>query len=366
MAKNRVIYQSEALYVSKNATATGTNDHEQLERVQSANYSFNISRQDVNQFGMLGKVGSMVLEAPTVSADTSYLLTDGFNERALGFHVTTSATSQTSGSFISGHMNDGSGQNLFITTVPEGVDAKGIAVSGSTNDAIGIGNAYLSDYSLDLSVGSLPTASVSFEAANINSNVGDDIVNPAVNQADGSALTTKVALPNANSGFSQEVALRPGDITVDISDATGQVLVDIASPDNDSAHIQSASLSIPLSRSSLERLGTKYAYARAVDFPIQATLSVNAIVNETQANALTTIVDDESSKTLRLTLKAEDNTDAMIYILKGCQIASESFSSSIGSNKSVDLTFVTSIGGPEDTTNGVFVSGANTSGVFTS
>ena len=366
MSRNRVIYQSEALYVSKNATATGTNDHEQLERVQSANYSFNISRQDVNQFGMLGKVGSMVLEAPTVSADTSYLLTDGFNERALGFHVTTSATSQTSGSFISGHMNDGSGQNLFITTVPEGVDAKGIAVSGSTNDAIGIGNAYLSDYSLDLSVGSLPTASVSFEAANINSNVGDDIVNPAVNQADGSALTTKVALPNANSGFSQEVALRPGDITVDISDATGQVLVDIASPDNDSAHIQSASLSIPLSRSSLERLGTKYAYARAVDFPIQATLSVNAIVNETQANALTTIVDDESSKTLRLTLKAEDNTDAMIYILKGCQIASESFSSSIGSNKSVDLTFVTSIGGPEDTTNGVFVSGANTSGVFTS
>ena len=366
MSRNRVIYQSEALYVSKDATATGSADHKQLERVQSANYSFNISRQDVNQFGMLGKVGSMVLEAPTVSADTSYLLTDGFNERALGFHVTTSATSQTSGSFISGHMNDGSGQNLFITTVPEGVDAKGIAVSGSTNDAIGIGNAYLSDYSLDLSVGSLPTASVSFEAANINSNVGDDIVNPAVNQADGSALTTKVALPNANSGFSQEVALRPGDITVDISDATGQVLVDIASPDNDSAHIQSASLSIPLSRSSLERLGTKYAYARAVDFPIQATLSVNAIVNETQANALTTIVDDESSKTLRLTLKAEDNTDAMIYILKGCQIASESFSSSIGSNKSVDLTFVTSIGGPEDTTNGVFVSGANTSGVFTS
>ncbi len=364
MSRNRVIYQSEALYVSKNATATGSGDHKQLERVQSANYSFNISRQDVNQFGMLGKVGSMVLEAPTVSADTSYLVTDGFNERALGFFVTKSSAASTSGSFISGHMNDGSGQNLFITTVPEGGDATGVTVSGATNDAIGIGNAYLSDYSLDLSVGSLPTASVSFEASNINSNAGNDIINPAVNQSNGTALTTKVLLPNASSGDTSEIALRPGDITVDISDATGQVLVDIASPDNDSAHIQSASLSIPLSRSSLERLGTKYAYARAVDFPIQATLSVNAIVNETQANALTTIVDDESSKTLRLTLKAEDNTDAMIYILKGCQITSESFSSSIGSNKSVDLTFVTSIGGPSDTANGVFVSGANPNGEF--
>jgi hypothetical protein len=54
MARNRVIYQSEALYVSKDASVTGSSDHKQLERVQSANYSFNISRQDVNQFGQLG------------------------------------------------------------------------------------------------------------------------------------------------------------------------------------------------------------------------------------------------------------------------------------------------------------------------
>jgi hypothetical protein len=168
MARNRVIYQSEAIYASKNATSTGTGDHESLERVQSANYSFNISRQDVNQFGQLGKVGSMVLEAPTVSMDTSYLLTDGFNERALGFYVQTGTAG--SGSFISGHLNDGSGRNFYIKTVGEGSDAVGC--SATADDVIGIGNAYLTDYTLDLAVGSLPTVSVSFEAANINASVG--------------------------------------------------------------------------------------------------------------------------------------------------------------------------------------------------
>lgn len=366
MARNRVIYQSEALYVSKEATSTTTADHEQLERVQSANYNFNISRQDVNQFGQLGKIGSMVLEAPTVSVDTSYLLTDGFNERALGFYVLTGtphASNNPSGSFISGFLGEGSGKNLYITTVPEGTDALGVDTSGDGNDVIGLGNVYLSDYTLDLSVGSLPNVSVSFEAANIASSAGESAVNPAVNQADGSAVD--IGSPDfdpAIKGVSDEVALRPGDITIDIANVTGG-LANIGAGTT-GAHIQSASLSIPLSRSPIERLGTKFAYARPVEFPVQATLTVNAIVNEMTVNNLAATINDESEFELNLTLNAEDGTPAMIYSLLGAQLMSESFSSSIGSNKSVDLTFATSLGGPSDLEHGVFVSGANISGVF--
>ncbi len=369
MAKNRVIYQSEALYVSKDASSTGVYHHEQLNRVQSANYSFNISRQDVNQFGQLAKVGSMVLEAPTVSMDTSYLLTDGFNERALGFYVQTAGGDANEKSFISGFLADGDGKNFFVSTVPEGKDANGVAVSGDANDVIGIGNAYLSDYSLDLSVGSLPTVSVSFEAANINSSAGNYLETPAVDQASGTKLHNGLAtvmLPTATSGNAGgEIALRPGDVTVDITSFDGQTIVDIDPADTDGAHIQSASLSIPLSRTPLERLGTKFAYARAVDFPVQATLSVNAIVNEVTARNLADVINDESTKTVTLTLKNEAGATAMKYTIKGAQIVSESFSSSIGANKSVDLTFTTSVGGPDDVTNGVFASGIDATAVFT-
>jgi hypothetical protein len=365
MARNRVIYQSEALYVSKEATSVDVGDHEQLERVQSANYNFNISRQDVNQFGQLGKIGSMVLEAPTVSVDTSYLVTDGFNERALGFHVQTGDVGGTSqsGSFISGFLGEGSGKNLYIATVPEGTDALGVDTSGAGNDFIGLGNVYLSDYTLDLSVGSLPTVSVSFEAANIASSAGEAAVNPAVNQADGSAIVTgSPDFPPAIQGVSDEVALRPGDIEISIENITGG-LANIGGGDT-GAHIQSASLSIPLSRSPIERLGTKFAYARPVEFPVQATLSVNAIVNEMTVTNLANEINDEDSYELNLTLKAEDGAPAMVYTILGAQLVSESFSSSIGSNKSVDLTFTTSLGGPSDLNNGVFVSGANVTKTF--
>ena len=387
MARNRVIYQSEALFVSNDAMSTGSGDHKQLERVQSANYGFNISREDVYCYGKLGKIGSMVLEAPTVSFDTSYLVTDGFNERALGFYVGTGTGDNSSDpvgddpyiekSFISGHISDLSGKNIYIATVPEGKDAT-IQITGSLDNlatpkqsVIGIGNAFLTDYTLDLSVGSLPTVSATFEAANIRStdNVSG-MLTPAVTITGGNQARENdepIVLPSGNTGQSALVALRPGDISVSIASAQGDVIVDIDESDNESVHIQSASLSIPLSRSPLEKLGTKFAYARVVDFPIQATLSISAIVNELTAKNLATVIDQTATHTLDLSLKdtqGDTTTQAMHYRIKGAQLVSESFTSSIGSNKSVDLTFTTSIGGVDDTDNGVFVSGANKSGAF--
>ena len=46
--------------------------------------------------------------------------------------------------------------------------------------------------------------------------------------------------------------------------------------------------------------------------------------------------------------------------MKNATLDSQNFSSSIGDNKTVDLTFSAQVGGPEDTTAGIFMSG-NTS-----
>lgn len=370
MARNRVIYQSEALYVSEDLSSTASGKHTQLERVQSANYNFSISRQDINQYGQLARIDSLVLEPPTVSLDFSYYLTDGYNERALGFFVKTSP-SQSEGNFASGHMTSSSGKNFYISTVSEGNDATGVT---SVNSMIGIGNAYLSDYTLDLAVGSLPTVSVTMEGANINSDTTfstisgaiSGIQSPAIDPQNGSILYQNgiVVLKPANSGASNVSALRPGDVTVDITSFDGTGLSDLSSS-SEAIHIQSASLSLPLSRSALQRLGTKFPYARAVDFPVTASLSINAIVNEITATNLANILNDQSEKDITLTLKGPDgSSNKMVYTLKGCKLDSESFSSSIGSNKTVDLTFSTQIGGPTDGLHGVFVSGANTTQPF--
>ena len=360
MARNRVIYQSEALFINKDASLA--NGYKQLERVQSANYSFTINRQDINQYGQLGKLDSIILDAPTVTADASYYLTDGYTERALGFLVGTGGNADyIEGGFVSGMLADGSGRNLIVLTTPEGTDADlpSRSSAAAANSTIGIGNCYLSDYSVEMSVGSIPTVSVSWDALNINSDSdAGTIASPAINVADGTAVSTNVTLPNATTGVSTIAALRPGNITVGISNFESETLVDIGT-DIEGAHVQSASLSIPMSRSTLERLGSKSAYSRSVDFPIVATLSVSAIVNEVVAQNLADIIQDEVEKNVTLTLQNDASADAVIYTLKGCSFDSESISSSIGSNKTVDLTFSTSVGGPADTSHGVFMSGIN-------
>jgi hypothetical protein len=378
MARNRVIYQSEALYVSSGLLATGTSQHVQLDRVQSANYNFSISRQDINQYGELARIDSITLEPPTVSLDFSYYLTDGTNERALGFYVKTGTGGE--GNFPSGHMTTTSGRNFFIVTSAEGDDLNYSTASGQIKSVIGIGNGFISDYTLDVAVGSLPTVSVTIEGANIAASgsfiatgvgyTGITGQNPSVNPENGIANSgTGVLLPTGktNLGNSLISALRPGDVTLTFGGITGDgsgVIADLATNSN-GIHIQSASLSVPLSRSPLQRLGSRFSFARAVDFPVTSTLTVNAILNEVTAENLSTTLNNNTTTDITLTIKKPGATEtAMIYVLKKARLDSESFSSSIGSNKTVDLTFSTQIGGPNDVTNGVFVSGIGSGVIF--
>ena len=82
--------------MSDEATSTGSGFNTQLKRVQSANYSYTINRQDVNQYGQLARIDSLVLDPPTVSVDFSYYLCDGFNERLLDFYVQTGSAAGVS------------------------------------------------------------------------------------------------------------------------------------------------------------------------------------------------------------------------------------------------------------------------------
>ena len=123
MARNRVIYQSKAVYAGPDkgtdnayGNESGATQPTQLKRVQSANYGFDIARTDVNQFGELASIDRVVLDTPTVSLDFSYLLANFTNEDSLGFYVNpkTNATSSLV-SALSGVLNKTSDErNFFI------------------------------------------------------------------------------------------------------------------------------------------------------------------------------------------------------------------------------------------------------------
>ena len=97
-------------------------------------------------------------------------------------------------------------------------------------------------------------------------------------------------------------------------------------------------------------------------------MSVSAIVNEdTAMNLAAKLTASAASATVTLKSKGSGGTagaNAMLFTLKGAKVDSESMSSAIGSNKSVDLTLSAQIGGIADTSAGLFVSGANTTTAF--
>jgi len=381
MPRNRIIYQSEAVYAgpspatgfhygtftpgiggNSNVMDASSNLVQQLQRIQTANYSFNVDRTDVNQFGQLAAIDRVILTSPTVSLDFSYILGNLSNENELGFTVV-SGNADSNVSAISGIINGTQDErNYFIRTVPEGNDAVGFNdLTSGNNGVIGIGNAFISSYSTEGSVGNFPTASISVEGLNMNFQRGlsGNFV-PAINPANGTALRNFYQLPfalqNAGIGSGNAIsALRPGDITLDIQAQTG-----VGGVDTTVMNIQSYNISFDLGRTPIQRLGNKFAFTRPIDFPLTVNLSVDAQVTDMVTGNLANLVNDDSLRySPSVTIKSpSDNTLTMAkFQIRGAKLVSQEYSSDIGSNKTVTLTWETQVGGPQDTANGLFING---------
>lgn len=409
----RVIYQSEALYAGTVdatghhftvtgkgystqalADADGGGDVKtgimQLRRVQSANYSFTVNRQDVNQFGQLARIDSVAIDPPTVTLDFSYYLTNGVNERILGFNVD-GQTSALANDVLLGSATETAnpdGKNFFILTTPQGKDAVGNSSDESEKSVIALGNGFVSNYSMEASVGGMPTASVTIDGLNLRSYTGtQNLTVPAVNTQYGTPIEDEeFSLPPAISGVNEQDSevdygvegvscLRPGDISMSLGTNGRAGLFEnlpFSDPQEDydpgTAHIQSFSIDLPIGRSTIQRLGNPYGYTRATDFPVNISVSVSAILSDLKEGNVTDLLFEQEKHDLEFTLREPDQFGtgniATIFTVKGAQLEGESFSSSIGDNKTVDLTFTAQIGGPEDTLNGLFISGSrNATGI---
>lgn len=368
-ARKRIISQSEAVFVgpySGDFDATGVhwgggdnnsgeNLVKQLSRIQNANYSFNITRQDVNQFGQLAAISREVVEAPTVGLDISYYLTDGSNEDKLGFTV--AGAGETPVSFISGILNDTSNEkNYFLLTVPEGNDAAGYAGDADLNGVAGFGNGFITNYTAQGAVGGIPTASVTVEALNMKFDVGSTgKAIPAVDPVNGLPITTwTYDIPAAVSGsVGEPAALRPGDITVEVGNAGLGV---------SGMCIQSFNLGVGLARNPLQCLGSRFAFTRELQYPITATMTVEANMKDPGVGALSDVLCNDSSYDLSVLLRKPNcsgaGDPAIRFDLKNAKLDSQNFAASIGASKTVSMQFSAQVGGPQDLVNGLFMSGS--------
>lgn len=411
MARNRVIYQSQALFIAPNSTgiqvsgatipenavatsayttgelSSGISLLYKLDRVQNCNFNFTINRQDINELGQLARIDSIVNDTPTVGLDYSYYVTDGLNERLMGFNFSgkslTADNACVDAGAISGLMVDTQGNNFYILTVDEGEDVVGANLTSASNSIIGVGNGFITEYSLEASVGSIPTASVTVEGFNIKSDVnrtqlldnGSTVLtgrSPAIDysQTPATRLTGInrgyiISGANNTTGVSTVSALRPGDIVLSLPVNDGFTELDDA---GNKAHVQSFAFTIPLTRTVLQRLGNVFGFARVLEVPLNMDVTISAIVNELQdADIFNELCGSAGKKNFTVTLNQCADvggtvTPKLVYNIRGAILNSESFSTDIGGNQTVDLTYNVQIGGANDTGNGVFMSGSYTTG----
>jgi len=393
---------------------------EPLQRVQSINFDFTINRQDINAFGKLARLDSIVMESPTVNLNFDYYLVDGENERKMGFNIPTSdhlgGFRPTSAGYwtgdlavsgysaLSGIIEDSQGSNYFILLGKEALDLDNQKITSSTTDfdVISIGNGFISDYSISASVGAIPTASLSIEGFNVKTdnvasgNTVDSTSNllegdgmgfsaiPAVDPVNGLTgiqgvdsfyasgdLSTyknkkrhlRYSVPMYTTGMADIAALRPGDITFEMS-ASGSYDGFTDLNGDGEAHLQSMNIGVPMTRTVLQRLGNTFGYSRVLDLPMNIDVSLSAIVSELNKNNLFTTLASKQTHNFTLTLKKPNDstgapgTTAMVFQVKNARLDSENFTSAIGDNETVDITFSTQIGGTNDTDNGLFMEGS--------
>ena len=417
MARNRVIYQSEALFVGPVGGGQAS-VHSELHRVQSISHDMSATRTDIFEFGRLAALDKVMIEAPTVSLDFSYLLTNGENESNIGLMVAKqSAGGHGSNAYgagtypnaLSGIVANPGGaadeKNYYVATVPEGADVDDDDLYDIAEDdaiyngrsVVGFGNAVLSNYSINGAVGDFANASVSLEAFNVSfisgfKSLDDDgwisgNAIPSVSKGTDSLRDGDFELPLPGTGQQNVFAIRPGDIILDFDGAAdridelaigGAILPGGNDPDAvaegatqaEPMHLQNFSIDMPLARTALNRLGSTFPYYRAIDFPLNVTMNCSALLADVSTGSLVDIMCNDEKRDIEVSLRNPctdvSNTDGGADALKGiqsrfklknAQLVSQNFSASIGDNKTVDLSFEATIGGPEDTDNGLFISG---------
>lgn len=317
MARNRIIYQSESVAVSIDHVAGAATTV--AKGVQSVSYGLDVTREDVLQFGDLGAVDRIVLEAPVANVETSMYI-GGLAPIIL---------SDLLGAAISGRKVD----CLIGLDNDEGEDYS------ASDKTVKMTSGSLTSMSAEGSVGSIPTVTLGFE--------GTDLIFDS----------TAVGAPATDINVSTQ-----SGVVVDFSELT---------PSSDFTghyiHPQSATVSFDLGVEGLQELtyklpaaaggvvtaSNKFQYARVPSFPATASLELEAFAVDRGMSMSLSSLQQKASVAGKSNNANEGgfcnvavNFGGTEFKLKSGTLDACSFSSSIGDTAATcNATFSCSIGG---------------------
>jgi len=346
-SRTRIISQNKAVYASTTGIFVDeTHDElnpQQLNRIDTLSFDVDLasSRQDIREFGQLSRIGVQTMSDIAPSVSLGYYLGDGKNEILLGLYSSNDgslANSTLQGSIVSGitaENEDYREKNLYVLTAKEGEDAFNETIftgQNTSHDVIGFGNCVLTNYTANFAVGEIPRADVEMEASNIvfwtGSHVG--LRNPAINEDGNRADQGLITLTAPVTGKSEDIlVLRPDDVHVTFKNneiskiVAAQDAVLVGGTHFGDVCVQSCSVELPLSRGNIECLGKERAYAKPLEFPINVTLNMSAVLKNFSAGALENVLTGTAgNKTtdIQIQIKKDDGVVVQHYDFKDCYL----------------------------------------------
>jgi hypothetical protein len=325
------------------AQLSGANLIAQLQHVQSATLNVAINRTDVNIFGQLNRIDQIIISPPTISLDATYFPSDGYNEYCLGLDI-------GGQSFLSGILTKASdSKNYFIEISQQGIDNIGLT-NPNASDVYAIGNGFLSNWTFNAAVGQITTASFTVDALAVQAYTGSSgLVTPAVDPATSNALTGWFfQIPNGTGTPSSNIlsALRPGDIALSFPSGLG-----FLSPlsGSNAVNIQSVSISLPIRREILNRIGAPLGFSREIQFPVNGTVAIRALATEVQTTSFTNIYANDVFYNAAMTLRQpginQTGANAIVIGMNNVKLASYALGNTINGDSTVDLTLTFQLAG---------------------
>ncbi len=355
--RSRVLYNMLGLWVSTGATTpnfssgnSGVNSILGLERIQSFTYNFANNRTNVFEYGQFDALTRVITSPPNVTADTTWLVADLANEKALGFYVSGDQ------SCIKDFLNQTKdSHNIFLGQAPDGTDE--IGQNNINTQVTQINNAVLATWSTQGAVGGLPTTSVNFSAFNWSSQTGGSgqLVTAIDTNTSTEVSNILYTLPVYTTGLNYAVAaIRPCDIELNLTNPSLGYNITGLRP-------QSYNLSFGLNRQTLTELGSFYPYLIAIGPGVTLTANFEFNYGDLATGDLAGLICNDPGTTFILNLFDPScppfTTIAAQYKVIGAQQDSQSINTSVTNNASTLSTSFSVLLGANSSSNGFFMSG---------
>ena len=342
-----IVGVANTLHQGDTAFQTSNVDMNLYNFVQSNSFSVNLPHQQLKQVGSQGLVGDALMVQPDIALEVVYMPEPNLLNEQITFFVQGNNPSQLAPSVLSGKLE--ANTNFYFLNDPEpNEDAlDDIVIDGSTLnlsgfECVAFGNCYLTNYSLNYAVGTLPVVSTSMICSNMKFEqiTGSDLESVAINLDSGNNNQVGRQELNFDQGIKTPSPLNPASAG---SIASMQNLQVGGQPLGGVHCLQSVSLDMALNRTSNYGLGNNYAYNRKASLPAQGSVSVSSLVSgfDYGANSLTGfisgVINNESGYNFDFSLSG---TGGWIgYSVENAKLNSYSYSTVVNDVMTFDADF---------------------------